>query len=328
MRSRGVRRVVLATLAISLAASGAILRLATLEDGPDATDPPPDPVETDTGTDPATPPAPEPDLDTPTPPEPQPQPEPAPDPVPMPEPPEPPPTPPPPPERPPQTEPDPAWRGDLPASLVGAEWSRIPTEERVVALTFDAGANAAGVPSILDTLERTGTAATFFLTGRFAEDFPSETQRIAQRHPVGNHTQTHPDLTTLSDQEVRAEIDRAEAAIETATGVSSRPLFRFPFGARDTRTLAVVNEAGYGGFRWTVDTLGWQGTSGGRSVDSVVQRCIETETPGQIILLHVGSHPTDGSTLDADALPTIIEELEGRGYRFVTLHEALALTTG
>jgi len=116
------------------------------------------------------------------------------------------------------------------------------------------------------SLERTNTPATVFLTGYFAEGFPAESQRIAQRYPVGKHTQTHPDLTTLSDQEVRAEIERAAVAIEAATGTSPHPLFRLPFGARDERSLAVVNEAGYGGFRCTVDTLGWQGTSGGRSV--------------------------------------------------------------
>lgn len=267
-------------------------------------------------------PAPVPDAD--------PEPEPSPDPAPEPPTPEPEPIPDDPPEPPPEPRPptpDPEPRPpSLPGSLVGREWERIPTEQRVVALTFDAGANAAGVSSILATLERTGTPATFFLTGRFVSAFPSESRAMAAYGPVGNHTQDHPDLTTLSDAEVRRQVQDAEAAIATL-GTSSRPLFRFPFGARDARTLGIVNAEGYGGFRWTVDTLGWQGTSGGRSVDSVVTRVVDTAQPGQIVLLHVGSHPRDGSTLDADALPRIIQELEARGYRFVTLTDALDLAS-
>jgi peptidoglycan/xylan/chitin deacetylase (PgdA/CDA1 family) len=215
----------------------------------------------------------------------------------------------------------------LPASLRGAEWVRIPTSERVVALTFDAGANADAVPSILATLEETGATGTFFLTGRWTESFPALAARVAGRYPVGNHSVSHPSFTGLTDAEVRAEIDGAERTIVAVTGRSTRPLFRFPFGDRDARTIALVNDAGYGSIRWTVDTLGWKGTSGGMTVDAVVARVLDTAGAGQIVLMHVGSHPTDGSTLDADALPTIIRELRARGYRFVTLPEALRLAS-
>ena len=77
----------------------------------------------------------------------------------------------------------------------------------------------------------------------------------------------------------------------------------------------------YGSVRWTVDTLGWQGTSGGQSSTTVLNRVLANLQPGEIVLMHVGSHPTDGSTLDADALPAIIREVEARGYRFVDLDD-------
>jgi peptidoglycan/xylan/chitin deacetylase (PgdA/CDA1 family) len=72
-----------------------------------------------------------------------------------------------------------------------------------------------------------------------------------------------------------------------------------------------------------VDTLGWMGTSGGQSVQTVVNRVLANLRPGEIVLMHVGSHPTDGSTLDADALPTIIAELRQRGYGFVTIYDSI-----
>jgi peptidoglycan/xylan/chitin deacetylase (PgdA/CDA1 family) len=84
-----------------------------------------------------------------------------------------------------------------------------------------------------------------------------------------------------------------------------------------------VNGHRYGSIRWTVDTLGWQGTSGGQSTKTVVARVLANLQPGAIVLLHVGSHPSDHSTLDADALPTVITELKRRGYGFVTIYQSI-----
>jgi peptidoglycan-N-acetylglucosamine deacetylase len=81
---------------------------------------------------------------------------------------------------------------------------------------------------------------------------------------------------------------------------------RFPFGARDARTIWVVNNCCHMAVRWTVDTLGWQGTSGGGSVASVVERVRQGLRPGAIILMHIGANPNDGFTLDADALGQFI----------------------
>jgi peptidoglycan/xylan/chitin deacetylase (PgdA/CDA1 family) len=188
-----------------------------------------------------------------------------------------------------------------------------------VALTFDGGSGNEGVTSILHTLAAEGVPASFFLTGEFVDDFPASARAIAARYPVGNHTYRHLDLTTLSSSAIRAEVRTAAVRIKAVTGQDPRPWFRFPFGAVDARTIAVVNAECYVPFRWTVDTLGWKGTSGGQSVASVVRRVTAGLVPGQIVLMHVGAHPTDHSTLDADALPQVIAELRARGYSFVTL---------
>lgn len=212
----------------------------------------------------------------------------------------------------------------LSPALTGTEWSRLPTSDPVVALTFDAGANADGVPSILATLQQYGVPATFFLTGQWVQSFPDRAAQIgaSPAYTVGNHTYDHPDLTTLSDAQVRAEVDQARSAIASATGRDTYPLFRFPFGARDARTIGILNSLGYGSVRWTVDTLGWEGTSGGQSVDSVVDRVMTAAGAGEIVLMHVGSAP-DGSTLDASALPTVIQRLQARGLGFVNLAQAV-----
>lgn len=211
----------------------------------------------------------------------------------------------------------------IPASLLGQDVTVLPTSRRVVALTFDAGANSAGLPSILRTLAAQHVPATFFLTGQWAAANPAGVSAIvAAGHRVGNHSMTHPNFTTLSDAQIRDQVLSAERTIRAA-GADPRPLFRFPSGDRDARTIADVNALGYVAVRWTVDTLGWEGTSGGQTVTSVVDRALAALRPGEIVLMHVGSNPDDGTTLDADALPTVIARMRAAGYGFVTLDALL-----
>jgi peptidoglycan/xylan/chitin deacetylase (PgdA/CDA1 family) len=205
-------------------------------------------------------------------------------------------------------------------SLAGKDWTSIPTTRRVVALTFDAGANADAVPSILATLRRDGVPATFFLTGNFVRDFPAAARSIAAAgFRIGDHTITHPSLTQLSDAAVQREIAGGAQQIMSATGKNPAPLFRFPYGDADARTIAIANRAGYVPVRWTVDTLGWEGTAGHISTSVVVSRVLAAARPGEIVLMHVGSNPADHTTFDAHALPQVISGLRDRGYSFVTL---------
>ena len=190
----------------------------------------------------------------------------------------------------------------------------------MVALTFDAGANANGVPSILATLRREGIPATFYLTGNFVRDFPAAARSIAAAgFRIGDHTVSHPHLTQLSDAAVRQEILGGAAQIAAVTGKNPAPLFRFPFGDASAHVIAIANQAGYVPVRWTVDTLGWEGTAGHITAAVVASRVLAAAQPGEIVLMHVGSNPDDHTTFDADALPAVISGLRAKGYSFVTL---------
>jgi peptidoglycan/xylan/chitin deacetylase (PgdA/CDA1 family) len=213
----------------------------------------------------------------------------------------------------------------VPTALLGTDWTRVPTTSKVVALTFDGGASDAGVPAILATLAAEDVRATFFVTGDFARRYPTRVAAIAAAgHRLGNHSDTHAHYPQLLDVEIAADLARAEEAIRAASGgARARPLFRFPYGDRTAADIRAVNRAGYVPVRWTVDTLGWQGTTGDISAPVVLRRVLDTLTPGQVVLMHVGAHPTDGSTLDADALSQVIAEVRERGYGFVTLDALL-----
>lgn len=229
----------------------------------------------------------------------------------------------PPPETLPAPQPPPP-AAPFPASLGGQDLEVVPGAGRSVALTFDAGGNSAGLRAILQTLADAGIRGTFFLTGSWATANPDGVAVIvAGGHRVGNHSQTHPGFTGLSDAGIGDQIVAAEQAIKAA-GADPRPLFRFPFGARDARTIAAVNNLGYVAVRWSVDTLGWKGTSGGVTALQVADRALSALQPGEIVLMHIGSNPDDGSTLDADALPQMIDRMRQAGYGFVTLDSLLA----
>ncbi|MGZ4426732.1 MAG: polysaccharide deacetylase family protein [Nocardioidaceae bacterium] len=217
----------------------------------------------------------------------------------------------------------------VPAKFAGQDVERLPVAKKLVALTFDAGANAAGVPSILATLHKRQAKATFFLTGNFVNAFPVRSANIAKSYVVGNHTMTHPNLVDLLAKSgraaVRGQIRQAQAAIVDVTGQDPRRFFRFPFGAVNPTLISIANNNCYVPFRWTVDSLGWKGTKkGGMTRAKVVKRVVGAATPGEIVLMHVGSNPDDGTTLDADALPAIITQLRAKGYSFVSLARVMS----
>jgi peptidoglycan/xylan/chitin deacetylase (PgdA/CDA1 family) len=149
-----------------------------------------------------------------------------------------------------------------PTGLTGKDWTTVKTSTKIVALTFDAGANADGVASILATLTSKHVPATFMLTGNFVKSFPARSRAIvAAGELVGDHSVTHPYFTKLTDAQMRSQVRNAQQQIISATGADPWPWFRFPYGDRNAHTISVVNGTGFVPVRWTVDTLGWKGTS-------------------------------------------------------------------
>jgi peptidoglycan/xylan/chitin deacetylase (PgdA/CDA1 family) len=198
----------------------------------------------------------------------------------------------------------------------GREVVSLADAGNVVALTFDAAYDPAPLGDILRALTTAGVPATFFLTGEFAADFPDETAAIhAAGFPIGNHSYSHPDFTALDAAGIVSQLDRTREALAAAGVPDPRPLFRFPYGARDSRTLAAVGAEGYISVYWTIDTLDWKPE---RTPAEVKEAILSRVAPGSIVLMHVGGRQT------AEVLPQVIVELKARGYGFVDLRWAPA----
>ena len=199
----------------------------------------------------------------------------------------------------------------------GKEYDRLPSDEKVVALTFDGAYDAAPLASILVTLKAAGVHATFFLTGEFARDFESSVKSIvAAGHDIGSHSYSHPYFTRLSEKAMAEQLDKTEAQLRKAGAADPRPLFRPPYGDRDARVLSLLGAQGYVSVVWSIDTIDWDTRT---TPAQIKKRILDKLRPGAIILMHVGGPQTAG------VLPEVIDMLKDRGYGFVGLREGLGL---
>jgi peptidoglycan/xylan/chitin deacetylase (PgdA/CDA1 family) len=184
-----------------------------------------------------------------------------------------------------------------------------------VYLTFDDGPSVY-TPQILSELQAEGVPATFFVVGQNAQQAPSSVQQEhADGEVIGDHTWDHPDLTTLSSDQVRAELKSTADEIANLTGAPPT-LWRPPYGAFNDTVTQIASSLGLSMRLWNVDSQDWTMPGTGTIVSNVVNNV----SPNAIILLHDGSPDLSGDrSQTVAALPTIIDTLRARGYNFGTL---------
>lgn len=189
----------------------------------------------------------------------------------------------------------------------------VGTEEKKVAISFDAAWGNDHTVPILDILDRYGVKTTFFLVKFWAEKYPEDVKEIyARGHEVENHSSTHPDMTTLSVEQMQNELAGASDVIEALTGEKPK-LFRPPFGAYNNRVIETVEEAGYKVIQWSVDSLDWKDLT----ADEIVERVRKRIEPGSIVLFHNHALHVE------EYLPRILEGLQAEGYQVVPIGELI-----
>ncbi len=180
-----------------------------------------------------------------------------------------------------------------------------------IVLTFDDGPMPWVTSSILDTLDKFCTKATFFAVGKMAVAYPSTLRKIVARgHTVGGHTWSHPlNLKHLKLDKALSEIEKGMAAISLASGGQAAPFFRFPGLSDNAPMLAALQKRGIASF--TVDVVSDDSyiSNPAKLVATTLAR-VEARNGG-ILLFH------DIKPATAKALPTILSELKRRGYKIV-----------
>jgi len=193
-------------------------------------------------------------------------------------------------------------------------------EGKLVALTFDDGPDNNYTLKILDILKEYDVKATFFLVGTQVKKYPETAKRIVEEgHSVGNHTWSHSDLTKLSAKAQAEQIDKAQREIVKATGATPS-LMRAPYGAISSSALKTVHLGGMKHVAWTVDTRDWAGTS----VAAMHKNVMTNTKEGGVILMHSFGGRKDALEHTVKLLPSIIKDLQAKGYELVTVDEMIA----
>ena len=204
---------------------------------------------------------------------------------------------------------------DADASIKTRSLNRIPVKENVMFLTFDDWGGDKHVTSILDTLDRYGVKASFFLIGEGVINNPNLARAISEAgHDVGNHTYTHSIINTLAADELQEDVVKCQQVVAEAIGRAPEPYFRPPTLTYDTPTTNAVLACGMEySFLSNISTQDYE-----RSAEEVIQYAIENARRGELVVLHL----TDNSSSDK-ALPTIIEKLTAMGYKLDKLSNYL-----
>jgi peptidoglycan-N-acetylglucosamine deacetylase len=192
-----------------------------------------------------------------------------------------------------------------------------------VALTFDDGPNDTATLELLDVLARHGVRATFFAMGDFVLLRPEiARQVIAAGHLLGNHTMSHPKLSTQPAARVRQELADCNAVLEDITGVKVG-YFRPPFGARRPYVLRAARELGLTPVTWNVTGYDWNplGVEGIlKNLDAGIARN-RRRGRGSNLLLHDGGHRAMGAArMDTvRAVDRLLTAHSGTATRFVAV---------
>ena len=148
----------------------------------------------------------------------------------------------------------------------------VETDEKKVALTFDAAWGNEDTKKILEILAKHNVHATFFMTGGWVEKYPDDVKAIYEAgHDLGNHSEHHRNMSQLREEEKTEEIMSVHQKVKELTGVEMN-LFRPPYGDYDNAVILNAEENGYYPIQWdveTLDTTGYMKKIGGLHVQMI-----------------------------------------------------------
>lgn len=186
--------------------------------------------------------------------------------------------------------------------------NRLPTQEKVVCLTFDDGPSPKTTPKVLEILKKYNVPATFFVLGQCAKRHPNLLQAIVDNgHVLANHSYFHKVMPSLSEQKQNQELEDTNELLTPIAGKVQ--WFRPPYGSHNAALKTLVESKGMDVVMWSVDPFDWKKPS----PLVLKKRVSEQLHPGAIILLH------DIHISTVNALEGIIQEILNKGYKIVPL---------
>lgn len=187
-------------------------------------------------------------------------------------------------------------------------------DEKVIYLTFDQGYEAGYTSQILDVLKENNVKAAFFITGYYLNKETELIKRMIQEgHIIGNHTVNHPDLTNVSEEKVKEEIQKLHTAVFEKTGYEMK-YFRPPRGEFSEKSQAITKSLGYVTVMWSFAYDDWDENKQ-KGEEYAKEKILSNIHPGEIILLHATSKD------NANVLDYCLKEIKNQGYEIKSLDE-------
>jgi peptidoglycan/xylan/chitin deacetylase (PgdA/CDA1 family) len=189
-----------------------------------------------------------------------------------------------------------------------------PCSAGLVALTFDDGPARGLTTKLVRILQERHVPATFFMVGSRVRTAPGAARLVARSgFTIGNHTWSHPRLTSLSNRAIRSEIRRTAREVRS-NGIRPSTLMRPPYGDVDARVRADLQDLGLVPVLWNVDSGDWRGGSARQIAASILRQLRPHKS--NIVLQHDG---VPNSPASVDAVPIVIRAARHRGYCFARL---------
>jgi peptidoglycan-N-acetylglucosamine deacetylase len=203
----------------------------------------------------------------------------------------------------------------------GGALTKIPGHGDLLALTVDDGVNSEVVRAYTQFAKDTGIRLTFFVNGTYK----SWTENLDMLRPLvdsgqiqlGNHTWSHPDLTTLPKGEIAQQMARNDSFLKRTYGIGAKPYWRPPYGKRNAAVDAVAADLGY-----TVPIL-WSGSLSDSTLiteDYIVKMADQYFNPQAIVIGHLNHPPV------THVYPQLVDIIRDRNLRTVTLNDVFLKT--
>ena len=190
---------------------------------------------------------------------------------------------------------------------------RVAVEDNRMSISFDAAWGNEDTQQIIDILGKYNVKATFFVVGEWVDKYPESVKALSDAgHEIMNHSNTHPYMTQLSVEDMLKEVEGCSSKIQKVTGVKPI-LFRPPYGDYNNEVISTLFENGYYTVQWDVDSLDWKDLS----ANEITERVLSSAKSGSIVLFHNAALHTP------EALPGIIEGLQGQGLELVKISELI-----
>lgn len=192
------------------------------------------------------------------------------------------------------------------------KWIRDYSEfkgKKLIAITFDDGpAGDESTGKLLDNLDKYNARVTFFVVGNRVAKYASMLKREYEMgNQIGNHSYSHPNLTKLSESEIKSQIAKTNDEIKKVIGIKPTCM-RPPYGSMNA---SVKSSVGMPLITWSIDTLDWKR----KDAQAVSDHIIEKAYDGAVVLLH-DLYPTS-----VEGALSAMETLKDEGYAFVTIDE-------